>query len=77
MGCLLDASDGREPVAAALAVQREGDPEGVVLGVVIGGEAGEPVSAASVDPGVAAAAEVGLWTGDCYTWLEVVLDGRR
>ncbi|MFB6615156.1 hypothetical protein ACFCV9_13230 [Streptomyces sp. NPDC056367] len=21
-------------------------------------------------------AAVGLWTGDCYTWLEVVLDGR-
>ncbi|MFJ8162192.1 hypothetical protein ACIRBY_14835 [Streptomyces sp. NPDC096136] len=21
-------------------------------------------------------AQVGLWTGDCYTWLEVVLDGR-
>ncbi|MFF3013392.1 hypothetical protein [Streptomyces sp. NPDC057939] len=21
-------------------------------------------------------AEVGLWTGDCYTWLDVVLDGR-
>lgn len=21
-------------------------------------------------------AEVGLWIGDCYTWLEVVLDGR-
>ncbi|MFJ4318822.1 hypothetical protein ACIP46_26535 [Streptomyces lavendulae] len=21
-------------------------------------------------------AEIGLWTGDCYTWLEVVLNGR-
>lgn len=21
-------------------------------------------------------ARVGLWIGDCYTWLEVVLDGR-
>ncbi|MFD5619630.1 hypothetical protein [Streptomyces yangpuensis] len=35
-----------------------------------GGHDGPNLACAGCD------AEVGLWTGDCYTWLQVVLDGR-